>query len=98
MGSQEDTETGFCTGFDSPGNSQVILKCRVKKISVIPSKFSLGEIQNHKSFILCTHVLERVHALHSGTLRTQSRSFESLSETRPKFGAVIKPELTLIWP
>lgn len=31
MGSQEDTETGFCTGFDLPGISQVILKCRVQR-------------------------------------------------------------------
>lgn len=54
VGSQEDTETGFCTGFDSPGISTGLREMQgSKQIWVVPSKFGLGEIQTRKSFILC---------------------------------------------
>lgn len=59
MSSQEDTETGFCTGFDFPGVSPDLPEVQSsKQISVMPSKSGLGEIQTHKSFILCAHVSE----------------------------------------
>lgn len=60
MGSQEDTQAGFCTVFDSPGISAGSHEMQgSKQILVVPSKSGLGKIQTHKSFILGGDASER---------------------------------------
>lgn len=59
VGSQEDTEMGFCVGLNSPGIPPSLPSLQSsKKISVMYSKSDLAVIQNYISFSLCIRLLE----------------------------------------